>query len=326
MAAPADGPEQLLLQPLLGEPPSGVCELMLDGEGGDELFGAARGLIADRLARGRLLAALRLTARSVRGGRQPAVAPAREAVPHPRRPGRAAARPPPRGSKEAAGVRRFAPSWFRPESARLLFESDDPWAWKRLSGPRWWAQLADSLTSGVAARGPRPRARRRAEMAGLEARHPFLDAELIDFVLRLPPELGFDPHRSRPLLRAAMAGVVPDEVRCGTRQDLLRRCRSTRRWPATTARWYAAWCSTATRSWAPSSISNACAASCSTWPRGASPGPPLLDRELLAARDGRVLAALGGRSRFAERALASWNLREPRYELGEAAQAPPVLP
>jgi asparagine synthase (glutamine-hydrolysing) len=32
-------------------------------------------------------------------------------------------------------------------------------------------------------------------------------------MLQLPPELAFDPMRSRPLLREAMAGLIPDEVR-----------------------------------------------------------------------------------------------------------------
>ena len=110
-------------------------------------------------------------------------------------------------------MRSFAPSWFTRGSARLLFETHDAGAWKRLPGPRWWAQLADGLTSGIAARGVRDHARRRAQTAGLEAGHPFLDEQLIEFVLRLPPELSFDPHRSRPLLRASVAGLIPDEVR-----------------------------------------------------------------------------------------------------------------
>jgi hypothetical protein len=50
-------------------------------------------------------------------------------------------------------------------------------------------------------------------MAGLQDAHPFLDAELIEFVLRLPPALSFDPHLSRPMLRASMGGLLPDEVR-----------------------------------------------------------------------------------------------------------------
>jgi asparagine synthetase B (glutamine-hydrolysing) len=59
--------------------------------------------------------------------------------------------------------------------------------------------------------------RRRGRAAGLPAQHPFLDLDLIELVLRLPPEHGFDPYISRPLVRRAMRGIVPEEVR--TRRD-----------------------------------------------------------------------------------------------------------
>ena len=50
-------------------------------------------------------------------------------------------------------------------------------------------------------------------MAGLEARHPLLDLDLVELALGLPPELAFDRRFNRPLLRQAMEGLVPDEVR-----------------------------------------------------------------------------------------------------------------
>jgi asparagine synthetase B (glutamine-hydrolysing) len=52
--------------------------------------------------------------------------------------------------------------------------------------------------------------RREAAMHGLEIRHPLRDPELIDLVLALPPEPGFDPHLDRPLIRAALAGELPE--------------------------------------------------------------------------------------------------------------------
>jgi asparagine synthase (glutamine-hydrolysing) len=55
--------------------------------------------------------------------------------------------------------------------------------------------------------------RRHAAMAGLEARHPLLDLDLVELALGLPPELAFDRRFNRPLLRQAMEGLVPDEVR-----------------------------------------------------------------------------------------------------------------
>jgi asparagine synthase (glutamine-hydrolysing) len=56
--------------------------------------------------------------------------------------------------------------------------------------------------------------RHKNALVGLEGRHPFLDdAGLVELALRLPPELSFDARYDRPLLRAAVEGLVPDEVR-----------------------------------------------------------------------------------------------------------------
>jgi asparagine synthase (glutamine-hydrolysing) len=62
----------------------------------------------------------------------------------------------------------------------------------------------------------RDHVRARSAMAGLEPRHPLLDADVIDFMLGVDPEQGFDPHLSRPLLREAVAGLLPDAVRLRT--------------------------------------------------------------------------------------------------------------
>jgi asparagine synthase (glutamine-hydrolysing) len=202
----------LFMQPLLRRAAADGVSVMLDGEGGDEVFGAARGLIADHVRRGRLDEAVALTARLPGAGHRPPLRPlVRLLLVHGVRGALPAGLH--QGLRRARGPQRFAPSWFTPASARLLFAGDGAWGWKRLRGPRWWAQLAHALTIGVAARGVHDHARRRAQMAGLEARHPLLDPQLIDAVLRLPPALSFDPHRSRPLLRAALAGLVPEEVR-----------------------------------------------------------------------------------------------------------------
>jgi asparagine synthetase B (glutamine-hydrolysing) len=73
-----------------------------------------------------------------------------------------------------------------------------------------WAQLVHTLTADRL--GAADEQRRQAAMHGLDARHPLRDPELIDLVLSLPPELGFDPHRDRPLARRAFARELPDEV------------------------------------------------------------------------------------------------------------------
>jgi hypothetical protein len=85
--------------------------------------------------------------------------------------------------------------------------------WKRLDGPRWWAERAYGLTDGLDASGAHDLPRRRAATVGLPARHPLQDPELIDLALRLDPTLLHDPDRDRPLARDALEGTVPEHVR-----------------------------------------------------------------------------------------------------------------
>jgi asparagine synthase (glutamine-hydrolysing) len=54
---------------------------------------------------------------------------------------------------------------------------------------------------------------RHGQSAGVSVRHPFLDRRLFEYVLSLPPDRLFDPKWSKPLLREAVAGLVPDVVR-----------------------------------------------------------------------------------------------------------------
>jgi asparagine synthase (glutamine-hydrolysing) len=47
----------------------------------------------------------------------------------------------------------------------------------------------------------------------LDVRHPFLDRRLVEFGLQLPPELVVQPYAGKWLLREAMRGLVPEEIR-----------------------------------------------------------------------------------------------------------------
>ncbi|HEX5852144.1 MAG TPA: asparagine synthase-related protein [Solirubrobacteraceae bacterium] len=198
--------------PLLRAAAAGGVRVTLGGDGGDELFGARSHLSADRVRAGHPLQALALVRELPGAGDHP---PRREvarifantaltgALPyrlHEMLPQRLHARSDTR-------------EWLRPELARDLRHSDDPLAWKRLDGPRWWAGVAHGLTRGVEETGVFEHQRRRAASAGLQARHPLFDLELVELGLRLPPTSTFDRHRSRPVLRAAMAGLLPDSVR-----------------------------------------------------------------------------------------------------------------
>ena len=47
----------------------------------------------------------------------------------------------------------------------------------------------------------------------LDVRHPFLDRRLVEFGLRLPPEMTTQPYAGKWVLREAMRGIVPEVVR-----------------------------------------------------------------------------------------------------------------
>jgi asparagine synthase (glutamine-hydrolysing) len=106
-----------------------------------------------------------------------------------------------------------AASWLRPAARAAVAGAGDDAAWWSEGRPRWQAQLAWLLTDGRAAMGMQDHLRRIAAESGVRAAHPLLDVDLIELMLGLPPQLGFDPELDRPLLRRAMTGLLPDAVR-----------------------------------------------------------------------------------------------------------------
>lgn len=48
---------------------------------------------------------------------------------------------------------------------------------------------------------------------GIKFRHPFFDRKLIEFSLSLPPHFKYSERVSKRLLRTAMKGILPDEIR-----------------------------------------------------------------------------------------------------------------
>ncbi|HEX8742439.1 MAG TPA: asparagine synthase-related protein [Thermoleophilaceae bacterium] len=199
---PSVSPNRFVWAPLLARARDDGVDVVLDGAGGDELFGCARYLVADELRRGAPLAAVRVARRLPGMGSSPpprwiaralATYGLRAALPH-----RLHER------LRAARGRSGGPDWL------AAGVTHDRWSWKREPGPRWWAQLVHLLTSDEL--GVADQLRREAAIHGLELRHPLRDPALIDLVLELPPELGFDPDLDRPLLRRALAGELPDAV------------------------------------------------------------------------------------------------------------------
>jgi asparagine synthase (glutamine-hydrolysing) len=183
----------------------------IDGQGGDELFGASHFLISDYLRRFRVPAAWRLARGNPWGG---TTAPRRQVWRLMTQVGARGALPPRlhEVTRRWRPAERYAPEWLRPDLMRLYHETEDPWRWKRLDGPRWWAWLADTLTRGRETADIANYLRRRAHLGGLETRSPLLDVGLVEFMLRVPPEANFDPFVTRPLVRAALRGKLPPAV------------------------------------------------------------------------------------------------------------------
>jgi asparagine synthetase B (glutamine-hydrolysing) len=185
---------------------------LLDGEGGDQVFGLSPYLLADRLRRGRALSAVRLARRMPGAG--------------PRPPWRAVC-----GKLRQVGVRgalpvwvqglrrslsppsRYASSWMLPASAATFAETDDSWRWREQRGPRWWTYLVKETTTGVGPALTLDHVRRRNTMSGITPRHPLLDVDVLEYMYRVPPETAYDWRFSRPLFRASLAGLLRDEVR-----------------------------------------------------------------------------------------------------------------
>jgi asparagine synthase (glutamine-hydrolysing) len=186
-------------------------ETMLDGTGGDELFGPFSYLLADCLRAGHPRQVVALAYGLPGGG--PHV-PRRQVAAVVGSLGLLGAVPywPHRHLQRAFAVRQL-PSWLSRASRQSFVRSDDSLAWKRLDGPRWWARAAHGVAREIEASGVFENQSRWAASAGFEVRLPLLDLDLVELALRQPPRATFDQRFSRPLLRAAMAGALPDAVR-----------------------------------------------------------------------------------------------------------------
>jgi hypothetical protein len=111
-------------------------------------------------------------------------------------------------------LKHYAPPWMLPPLAQSWLESEQSaFAFKSLDGPRWWSYLLQGVTRGAGPAIVYEQSRRRAALAGVHARHPLVDVDVIELMLRVAPELAFDSRYSRPLLRECVAGMLPDEVR-----------------------------------------------------------------------------------------------------------------
>jgi asparagine synthase (glutamine-hydrolysing) len=193
------------------------AEVVLDGQTGDELFGLSPYLLADRIRRGRLLGAVALADRWPLGRRTTVRNKAwlikemglKGAAPH--RLGRFV-----QGRREDAGA---GPAWLAPPLRRAFAAREDRWAWKvAASGPMWWRYYSDVLIDAPHRELRVEYLRHRAATEGIVSEPPLYDVDLIEYCLRLPPELAFDRRFNRPLVREAMCHLLPDEVRLQRRK------------------------------------------------------------------------------------------------------------
>lgn len=186
--------------------------VLLDGEDGDRLFGISFYYIADLVRRGRIRAAGRLVHRMGVIEQPKSHALVLDLLYHY---GIKGALPPElilavRARRSPA---RHVPPWFTAQSGRAYHATETPTSFMRRGVPRWWGSQVESLTRGAGTAILFDHTRRRAGLVGMEMRHPFADVDLVELVLGLPHELAYDPRFSRPLVREAMQGIVPEELR-----------------------------------------------------------------------------------------------------------------
>ncbi len=209
---PPGTPNLFLWQPLAARARECGVDTMLDGEGGDELFGLAPRLLADLLRAGRPAAAWALAGRVPGIGTDPDTRVRLRVLRHhglrPLLPASVRRRRDARAQRRAPG-RALVP----PADAHALAELRAAGA-ERYAGPRWWRGQVESVLDVCEELDVGGHFRREAADARLDLRHPLLhDLRLLETALRVPPRAQFDPVRDRPLLRDALRGLIPEEVR-----------------------------------------------------------------------------------------------------------------
>ncbi len=208
---PPATPNLFVWEPLMARARELGVDVMLDGEGGDELFAFAPHLIADRLRKGRALAAWRLTNRIPGIGTDADLRMRMRAL-------------------RLYGANRLLPAAVLRRrkqrravgSPQSLLEAADLSALAELAGdgggapldgPMWWQGLAEDLIRPGETLGVSAHLRREAIDERIDRRQPFLfDLDLLTTVLSHPPELQFE-IRDRALMRDALRGRIPESVR-----------------------------------------------------------------------------------------------------------------
>jgi asparagine synthase (glutamine-hydrolysing) len=209
---PNTGSGLVLEHPLVERAAGDGVRVLLDGQGGNEVFSLPYYLPADRLRHGRVISSIRL-ARAFPLALYPA--PWKQTYAIWKLFAFKAAFP---GSIHAAirrsrGFEHYTQKHLTPEAAKLFFDGHAPWAWRKSDGPLWWAFKVDLMTQGWEKTRLTEYLRQRAAARGMEALSPLMDLRLVELALTIPPEMEFDARHDRPLVREALHRRVPDQVR-----------------------------------------------------------------------------------------------------------------
>lgn len=211
---PPATPNLFLMEPVIARARVLGVDVMLDGEGGDELFGLAPYLIADMLRAGRLGSAWSLTGQIPGMGLNP---PTRSRLRALRLFGLRALLPDQvRRWRNHRRMQSGTPgeSLLDGADAMAVAEAEDAQHQQPFDGPIWWRSLAEQLTDGGDMFDMSGQMRRVSREAGIDRRQPFVyDLDLVQAALETPPELLFEPLRDRPLLRDGLTGLIPEQVR-----------------------------------------------------------------------------------------------------------------
>jgi asparagine synthase (glutamine-hydrolysing) len=174
------------------------CRVVLSGMFGDHLYSSTQGWLWERLSSGSPAAAL---ADSWRELRQRGLGAVFRGALWPVRV--------PDGLRKLAGPAARQRPWLT-DHAKHLLADEAPWpplVGRPLRPRHYRALLGLATAHGISCETFH------AAAHGVELRYPCRDRRVVEFILRLPVEQLYRPGTTRPVLREAMRGLLPEEVR-----------------------------------------------------------------------------------------------------------------